>query len=661
MKNGYRFLLSVVLVLSLNTTLFANEEFTSSQIKTYKKGIFEVVTLKLKDNVVYKDEFPEHLLPFHIRKDKYISVGTAFLIDDNTFVSAAHVFSIGVHSLRADNMAVRDTKGNIFNIKRVEKYSNYRDLIQFTVDGDTSAYHKFTFAEDYEEGDVVYAAGNALGQGVIFRKGSLTSFTYETVDGQWKDIRYSAAASPGNSGGPLLNLQGEVIGIVTKKSNNENLNYALPIKEFQRFPSDKAEFFTKSMGEVESNQRLLFDWKFSTELPKTIAELRAESEQSFYNRFTLGRNEFVEKFEKELFPNHPNVIKYLKEQDNSYTFGVIEINGNGEWLLFSPDEEREIKITENQYLYYSSNDKMLGKFQFLLEKPENGSLADFLADRKGVLDTFLTSMKWNRKINNTEVYIESYGDPVYEETHTDKYGRTWLSTIWHDQYADRGIFTYCLPLPDGIACDLLESSIAAIKLHQSEYVNNLHRIMISYSAKLKGWKEFMELPGHLLPEHLKDSNFSSEYDEFNFKAGEFAGELSNLKLTEDSTLFVVNEIDPDDINKLIVASVTFKPNTFEDGMFYVAKLYDLGDQASEGSKDFWNKFSNSQPPYNNELIDEGKVKGRYINLDGVNAAFSGADKAGVGYLAGCQVQSEVEVAELNESCDSFLKGITLVK
>ena len=61
------------------------EELLSSQIKTLKKGIFEVVTLKLEDNTIYKDEFPKDLIPFHIRKDKQHSVGTAFLIDDYSF------------------------------------------------------------------------------------------------------------------------------------------------------------------------------------------------------------------------------------------------------------------------------------------------------------------------------------------------------------------------------------------------------------------------------------------------------------------------------------------------------------------------------------------------------------------------------------------------
>ena len=76
----------------------------------------------------------------------------------------------------------------------------------------------------------VFAVGNALGEGVVIRDGLLTSLTPEDQDGRWKWLRYSAATSPGNSGGPLLNAAGEVVGVVIGKSPGENLNYALPIE-----------------------------------------------------------------------------------------------------------------------------------------------------------------------------------------------------------------------------------------------------------------------------------------------------------------------------------------------------------------------------------------------------------------------------------------------
>lgn len=660
MKNVLQAISIMALTMCFSMAAFAEkEELSSAQIKKYKSGIFEVVTSKLTDNAVYKDEFPHDLIPFHIRNDKQYSLGTAFLVEENTFVSAAHVFSIEYFSLLANNYAVRDSKGNLFKIKSIEKFSNYRDLIQFSVEGDTSKYHKFSLGKDYEEGDVVYAAGNALGEGVIFRKGSLTSFTYEPINGQWKDIRYSAAASPGNSGGPLLNLAGEVVGIVTKKSSSENLNYALPISEFSKFPSKEAEFYTTKMAEVEATQQLRYSWKFNTPLPKSILELRALAQKSFYQRFITARDEFEKKYKQDIFPEHKNVDKYLKNQSNSNMLSSIDINGNGEWSLFKPSKTRQVKIQNNQSLYFSRSEKVMGSYQFLLDKPEETTLIDFISDRKAILDTFLTSMQWNRNIANTKVYVTSYGQPTYQESYEDKYGRVWQMAVWDDLYSDRAIMLYCLPTPSGVACDFVTASTGWLEVQKAGYKDNLHRMMLSYSAKLKEWQEFVKLPGKLIPRHFRNSTLNVKENKIDFSIGEFSGDMSDIKLSGDSELYVTVEIDPAENNQLMIGNLNFTPNTNEDGMYYVSKYYNQREHASDNYKDFWTKFTTLKSPYNFEVINEGKLITKYMNLGankkGPKGVRSNSDN--IGYLAACKLQSEVKLEEFNTLCDSFINGL----
>ena len=48
-------------------------------------------------------------------------------------------------------------------------------------------------------------------------------------------FQISAAVNPGNSGGPLLNRYGEVIGMVTLKSPLENVGFAVPSNELLAF------------------------------------------------------------------------------------------------------------------------------------------------------------------------------------------------------------------------------------------------------------------------------------------------------------------------------------------------------------------------------------------------------------------------------------------
>ena len=645
--------------LFLSFEVFAKEEFSSTQIKKYKNGIFEVVTLKLEDKTSYKEEFPHKLIPFQIRNDKYYSVGTAFLIDDKTFVSAAHVFGIGQFSLLSENFALRDSKGNILTIKQVEKYSNYRDFIQFSVEQSTDSYHEFTIADEYEEGDVIYAAGNALGEGVIFRKGTLTSFTFEPIDGQWKNIRFSAAASPGNSGGPLLNLKGEVVGIVTRKSDNENLNYAFPIKEFSSFSTKKAEFYESQMGEVESTKTLRYTWDFSVDLPKDIMDLRQLAENSFYKRLKVGREEFVAKYGDEIFPKHENVNKYLKNQSNSEMFAIIDINGNGEWSLFEPEEQRTVKISNNQSMWFTQSDKMTGSYQFFMEKPESEDLLPFIKNKKNILDTFLTSMKWNRNIMDTAVYITSYGKPFHEENYTDNYGRVWQMAMWHDSYANSGTMLYCLPMPQGVVCDFVSSSTGWLEVQKDGFKSNLNRMMLSYTAKLSEWEAFLDLPKDFLPRFLHEAKLALSEEALTFKFSEFSGSLSNMKLSEESNLYVSVEIDTQDVDKLVVGHFSFSPNINEEGSYSVSKLYDMKEDASDSYVDFWTKLTEQQSPYNFAVIDEGKIITKQMNLGahGKSPVASLNNSKDIVYLATCELQSKVGNEVLDKSCDAFINGL----
>lgn len=642
-----------------SSQLFAQEEFSSTQIKEFKNGIFEVITLKLEDNTVYKDDFPHDLIPFHIRNDKYYSVGTAFLVDDRTFVSAAHVFDIGLKSLTANNYALRDSDGNIFDIEQVQKYSNYRDFIQFSVKQSTKDYFTFDIASEYEAGDTIYAAGNALGEGVIFRKGTLTSFTYEPLNGAWKDIRFSAAASPGNSGGPLLNLKGEVVGIVTKKSDNENLNYAFPIKEFMAFSDKEAEFYDKQMGEFESNKRLLYTWDFKTPLPKAILTLRAEAETEFYKRFRTGRKEFEVKYGNDIFPKHENVPKYLKNQGSSSSLSIIDANGNDNWELYKGGNSRRVKITNNQSLWFSSNEKMPGNYQFFLEKPESMPLVDFVKNPKEVLDTFLVSVKWNLTIADTQVNIASYGEPVFTEQHTDIYGRVWQTALWNDTYGDQSLMTYCLPNPRGVVCDLMVTPSAWIHVQKGSYTDNLHRIMLSYSADIDEWMQFLSLPKAIIPSFLHDAKVSIEDSKVSLKLGEFSGSFDDMELSKDSSVYASVKIDPDNIEKLVVTYFSLTPKLNDDTFYSVSKFYDLKEDGSDNYTDFWTKFTTKTSPYDFSVVNEGELLSKKVNLGELGktplGVVNGSD--GVGYLATCKVESKAGEEALNKTCDAFINGL----
>ncbi len=90
-----------------------------------------------------------------------------------------------------------------------------------------------------EIGDEVFAVGNPLGLDGSLTAGVVSGLnrTFRLADGRTLSgmIQFDAAVNPGSSGGPLLNTQGQVIGIVTGLANpagTDNfagIGFAVPI------------------------------------------------------------------------------------------------------------------------------------------------------------------------------------------------------------------------------------------------------------------------------------------------------------------------------------------------------------------------------------------------------------------------------------------------
>ena len=93
-------------------------------------------------------------------------------------------------------------------------------------------------------GDTVVAIGNAMGAGQTVTKGIISAVGLQitvrdpnsNVNLTLDVLQTDAAVNHGNSGGPLINHNGEVIGIVTAKlfgQGIEGMGYVLPINDIQ--------------------------------------------------------------------------------------------------------------------------------------------------------------------------------------------------------------------------------------------------------------------------------------------------------------------------------------------------------------------------------------------------------------------------------------------
>jgi S1-C subfamily serine protease len=91
-----------------------------------------------------------------------------------------------------------------------------------------------------QPGEWAIAIGNPLGLDNTVTVGIISALGRSSVevgvpDKRVKFIQTDAAINPGNSGGPLLNAQGEVIGVNTAiRADAQGLGFAIPIQTAQR-------------------------------------------------------------------------------------------------------------------------------------------------------------------------------------------------------------------------------------------------------------------------------------------------------------------------------------------------------------------------------------------------------------------------------------------
>lgn len=168
--------------------------------------------------------------PFNLTQRVQMGMGSGLVIDDDGHVvTNAHVIhdaSEIVISVDADDMR----EAEIVGLDPISDLAVVR-LTDRSV-GLTKA--RLGSTEGLEVGEEVLAVGHPFGldktatQGIVSGTGRVVPFSPMS----WLTplLQTDAAVSPGNSGGPLVNRCGEVIGINTLAGREgQNLNFAIPI------------------------------------------------------------------------------------------------------------------------------------------------------------------------------------------------------------------------------------------------------------------------------------------------------------------------------------------------------------------------------------------------------------------------------------------------
>ena len=184
--------------------------------------------------------------------DDGFSAGTGCVIRaDGVILTGSHVID------GAKEIDVTTYDGKVYKASVLAKMGKNKDLALLKIEPKKSLRTiAFGDSEDIKVGQKVLAIGNPFGF-----SGTLTSGIVSRIDYAKGRIQTDAAINPGCSGGPLLNSQGEVIGISQSIYNPDNnisnigIGFAIPVNEAKKFIE------TANLGNTNLTNKKRFEFK----------------------------------------------------------------------------------------------------------------------------------------------------------------------------------------------------------------------------------------------------------------------------------------------------------------------------------------------------------------------------------------------------------------
>lgn len=155
-------------------------------------------------------------------KGEKLSRGSGFFIENDRIVTNRHVLE-GAH--RAE---VHSSNGTVFTVKGVLAVDAEGDLALLKIDTPSPPIRPLPLDKTSpQEGESVVVIGNPLGLEGSVTNGIVSAVRDIPTFG--RIIQITAAISSGSSGSPVVNMQGQVIGIATLQvTGGQSVNFAIP-------------------------------------------------------------------------------------------------------------------------------------------------------------------------------------------------------------------------------------------------------------------------------------------------------------------------------------------------------------------------------------------------------------------------------------------------
>ncbi|MHC0037551.1 trypsin-like peptidase domain-containing protein [Pseudoneobacillus sp. C159] len=239
-----------------NTKLKATATITVNKKALNASGIFQ----KVNPSVVYIESYNKY-------KQK-IGTGSGVILSKDGLVVTNHHVVVDVSEV--SYVKIKLANGQVYQTNKVVGYDADRDLTILKINSPKNLVPiELGDSDKVKTGEKTFALGSPLGiqnsvtEGIISNKA--------IIDYDQTFIQHTAPISPGNSGGALVNIYGELIGInVAYYAQGQNMNLAIPVKAVKNLDKTMVnrtlldmnqDYFVPVMGqgvteEIEENDDL---------------------------------------------------------------------------------------------------------------------------------------------------------------------------------------------------------------------------------------------------------------------------------------------------------------------------------------------------------------------------------------------------------------------